>query len=209
MSLYIVRPKRVLSQTLSLASRSFTPTRRAAQVQEALDLRKSDPVEKEISSRLKSMKGAKLLTTSESDTPVTGTKVVSMSEDQAERLREQMPETLILRDRPIDLIQPVRATAAKKQAVTVKDLWHLKAVGLEAARKKGFKGNGDGVTVAVLDTGVDPAHPELTDRLLDACTFNTAAWEAVPQKPALDTDGHGTHVAGLLWPGCCAERRLA
>jgi subtilisin family serine protease len=198
MGLYIVRPKRVLSQSLSLAARSFEPTRRAAQVQEALNLRKSDPVEQEISSRLKSMKGAKLLTTSESDTPVTGTKVVDMSEAQAERLRELMPETLVLRDRPIELIQPVRATAGRKRTVTATDLWHLKVIGLEAARKQGFKGNGEGVTVAVLDTGVDPNHPELPDRILGAYTFDTGNWKEVEQQPSEDTDGHGTHVAGLL-----------
>jgi subtilisin family serine protease len=198
MSFYIVLPKRVLSQSLSLASRSFAPTRRAAQVQEALDLRKSDPVEQEMRKRLKSMKGAKLVTTSESDTAVTGAKVVDMSEAQAERLREQLPETLVLRDRPIDLIRPVRTTASKKQAVATKDLWHLKAIELAAARKRGFKGDGEGVTVAVLDTGIDADHPELTGCVGGAFTFNTAAWQAVDQKPSHDTEGHGTHVAGLL-----------
>jgi subtilisin family serine protease len=202
MSLYIVRPKRILSQSLPLAARSFTLTSRAAQVQEALDQRRADPVEQEISQRLKSMKGATLLTTSETDTPVTGTKVVDMTAEQAERLRAQMPEALVLRDRPIGLIEPVRATTARKAKLTAGDLWHLKSIGLEAARKRGFKGDGDGVTVAVLDTGIDPKHAELAGRVAGAYTFNTAGWASVEQKPSVDTDGHGTHVAGLL----CGKR---
>lgn len=203
MSLFIVRPKRRLSQSLALAGRSFEPTRRSAQVQEALDLRKSDPVEQEVIRRLKSMKGVKLLTTSESDTPVTGTMVVDMSDDlpaeeQAARLREGVPESLVLSDSPIELIQPVQTRGAKKQAVTARDLWHLKSIGLEAARKRGFKGSGDGVTVAVLDTGIDPSHAELADRLQGAYVFDPTTWRSSEQKPSQDTNGHGTHVAGLL-----------
>ena len=200
MTLYIVLPKRGLSQTLSLGDRSFDPKHRAAQVQEAMDIRRNDPVEQDIKKRLQSMKGATLVTTSESDTKVTGTKVVDMSEVQAEKLRQQMPGTLVLRDRPIDLIRPVRpaTAAAKKKAVTTKDLWHLQSIGLAAARKRGFKGTGAGVTVAVLDTGIDPKHPELAKRVDGAFTFDTTAWKHKVQKPAHDTEGHGTHVAGLI-----------
>jgi subtilisin family serine protease len=48
--------------------------------------------------------------------------------------------------------------------------------------------------VAVLDTGVDPATPDLAGVLLTG-----AARSFVPGRPALgDPDGHGTHVAGLI-----------
>ena len=192
-------PKRALSQSLSTADRKFEPTRRAAQIQEALDIRKADPVEQEIKTRVQAMKGARLVTTSETDTKVTGTKVVDMSEVQAEQLRQEVPDTLVLRDRPINLIRPERPAAlATKAKVTAKDLWHLKAIGLEAARKKKFRGTGAGVTVAILDTGIHPKHPELAGRVDGGFTFNTQTWQAVPQKPMADTEGHGTHVAGLI-----------
>lgn len=48
------------------------------------------------------------------------------------------------------------------------------------------------LVIAVVDTGVDPDHPELEGRVLRG--YNVAA----PQRTAHDDNGHGTAVAGLL-----------
>ncbi len=50
------------------------------------------------------------------------------------------------------------------------------------------------VAVAVIDSGVDATHPELTGRILDAESF-------VGGSARVDTLGHGTFVAGLLAAG--------
>ena len=52
---------------------------------------------------------------------------------------------------------------------------------------------GAGVTVAVIDTGVDATHPELKDVVLPG-------WDAIdPQGDGRkDSNGHGTHVAGII-----------
>ncbi|MCK0112916.1 S8 family serine peptidase [Ornithinimicrobium sp. F0845] len=50
---------------------------------------------------------------------------------------------------------------------------------------------GEGVTVAVLDTGIDADHPDLTDRIVDAQDFTGG------DNPN-DTNGHGTHVASTI-----------
>lgn len=67
--------------------------------------------------------------------------------------------------------------------------------------------DGQGVTVAVLDTGIDPDHPALRSRLVPGWDF--VGGDAVPTDvgDGLDNDGdgrideafgHGTHVAGIV-----------
>jgi len=58
---------------------------------------------------------------------------------------------------------------------------------------------GAGVTVAVLDTGVDRTHPALTGRLVSG--FDFVDMDADPSEVGTRQDpayGHGTHVAGLV-----------
>jgi subtilisin len=51
---------------------------------------------------------------------------------------------------------------------------------------------GDGVKVAILDTGIDYTHPDLAAHYAGGYnTFN-------PGGPPLDDQGHGTHVAGII-----------
>lgn len=50
---------------------------------------------------------------------------------------------------------------------------------------------GDGVDVAVLDTGYDPGHPDLKGAVEDSDSF-------VPGEDVTDRNGHGTHVASTI-----------
>ncbi|MFI5735070.1 S8 family serine peptidase [Kribbella sp. NPDC051587] len=50
---------------------------------------------------------------------------------------------------------------------------------------------GQGVDVAVLDTGIDAEHPDLKGQVKSAVSF-------VPGQDALDRHGHGTHVASTI-----------
>lgn len=61
--------------------------------------------------------------------------------------------------------------------------------GALSAYQAGF--DGTGVTVAVLDTGYDFAHPDLNGQVIDVQSF---VWGSEGQ----DLDGHGTHVAGSI-----------
>ncbi|MFG2735435.1 S8 family serine peptidase [Streptomyces harbinensis] len=52
---------------------------------------------------------------------------------------------------------------------------------------------GEGITVAVIDSGVDPTLPELQGQVLDGTDLT-----ADPQGAHVDTDGHGTEMAALI-----------
>lgn len=51
---------------------------------------------------------------------------------------------------------------------------------------------GEGVIIAVLDTGCDLDHPDLAHNLLQGINF------VKPGQPPEDDNGHGTHVTGIL-----------
>jgi subtilisin family serine protease len=52
--------------------------------------------------------------------------------------------------------------------------------------------DGEGVTVSIVDTGVDDGHPDLTGRMVAREEFSR-----LPTGEPWDTGGHGTHVAGI------------
>lgn len=67
-------------------------------------------------------------------------------------------------------------------------------VGAPDAWAAGF--DGEGVDVAVLDSGYDAAHPDLEGRVVKARDFSGDPHP--PGRPALDLNGHGTHVAATV-----------
>lgn len=206
MPIYIVRSKSAITgRSVALMERKFSLEDRINQIREVFSLRLEDPVDGTIRSWAHEgeQKGSlRRLTLNVEDTQITGTTLVEMSEEEEQQLRQDVPDALVLRDGPIELIQPRRVTDTKSSAPSDEDIWHLAAIGLEGARKDGFNGTGTGQTVAVLDTGVDESHAELTGKIDSAYTFDVSTWNAKRMSPSQDTDGHGTHVAGLV----CGDR---
>lgn len=66
---------------------------------------------------------------------------------------------------------------------------YLEQVGAPAAWENEL--DGSGMTVAVLDTGVDAEHPDLDGQVSAAMNFTD-------EPDAIDRQGHGTHVASIL-----------
>ncbi|MFC5786802.1 S8 family peptidase [Streptomyces aureus] len=62
-------------------------------------------------------------------------------------------------------------------------------IGAPQAWAEGY--DGKGIKVAVLDTGIDPNHPDVKDRILESKSF-------IPDEEVLDKNGHGTHVASTI-----------
>lgn len=67
--------------------------------------------------------------------------------------------------------------------------WHLNKVGALAAWDSAA-GMGEGVKIAILDSGVDPSHPDLVGNLIAGYNFMDG------NANTSDTCGHGTAVAG-------------
>jgi subtilisin family serine protease len=74
------------------------------------------------------------------------------------------------------------------------NFWHLQAVKTTAARAKGLDGNN--VLVGVLDTGIDPTHPEFAGKTVHYAEFDQNGVQLGSQ--AHDAGQHGTHVCGLI-----------
>lgn len=55
---------------------------------------------------------------------------------------------------------------------------------------------GEGIVVAVIDTGIDTDHPDLKDRIIGGRNFTTD-YKGNPKKFE-DNNGHGTHVSGTI-----------
>ena len=69
--------------------------------------------------------------------------------------------------------------------------WHLAALGVSAAHATT---RGDGVVVAVVDSGVDDTRPDLAGALLPGAGFGSASGTDGTE----DNDGHGTAMATLI-----------
>lgn len=95
---------------------------------------------------------------------------------------------------PMRLIAPcnMRATAAGEVGHVA---WGVRAVKADTSP---FSGNG--ITVAVLDTGIEAAHPAFAGVELVQCNFT--------EDVDTDTHGHGTHCAGTIFGQSVAGSRI-
>ncbi|MCP2730590.1 S8 family peptidase [Limnofasciculus baicalensis] len=199
MTLYIVRPKTSsVTASLSLMSRKFTRQSRVIQAQEVTNFWQEDSVYQEIIHWLADTQDSGITQIAKTETIITGTAIVRMTEEQAEQMRRDLPDADVLPDQRIELIRPLRDETSIKTEVTDSDLWHLEAIGLKTCRQGGYEYTGKDITIAVLDTGVDATHPELQGKITAAYTFDVEQGVVLSMNPSLDTDDHGTHVSGLI-----------
>ena len=91
----------------------------------------------------------------------------------------------------LSLLGALALPAAPAAADEVRDRsWHLEALGLTELHKIT---QGEGVTVAVVDTGVDATHPDLKGNVLPGVDLHDKA-----TKGRVDRQGHGTAMASLI-----------
>ncbi|MGW0434907.1 type VII secretion-associated serine protease mycosin [Micromonospora sp. NPDC003197] len=91
----------------------------------------------------------------------------------------------------LSLLGALALPAAPAAADEVRDRsWHLDALGLAELHKIT---QGEGVTVAVIDTGVDATHPDLKNNVLSGVDLHDEK-----TKGRVDRQGHGTAMASLI-----------
>ena len=72
---------------------------------------------------------------------------------------------------------------------------YLNLINAQVFEKKGL--DGDGITIAVIDSGVTPAHRDIDyDRILDGYNYDDGA--EMKADALIDESGHGTAVTGIL-----------
>ncbi|GEM_PF-967201 len=67
--------------------------------------------------------------------------------------------------------------------------WGVRQIG---APKLWKSTRGEGIRISVIDTGIDPSHPDLKDRILGGINVLQSF------VPPNDDNGHGTHIAGTI-----------
>ncbi len=103
------------------------------------------------------------------------------------------PVTITIPDLPISTTMPAEIFEANQEFMTSEVLG---TIGAQYAYERG--GTGDGIVVAVIDSGFDTTHPDLVNRIDMANSINIAD----DRKDTLyDYAGHGTAVAGLINAG--------
>lgn len=101
--------------------------------------------------------------------------------------REDVRE--VLADRSFTWVKPVRGARAPS-------VWGPKKVGGPAVWATGSLGQG--VTIGIIDTGVDGRHPDLAGKVIRFRDFTKIT---APEGEAYDDEGHGTHCAGIMAGG--------
>jgi subtilisin family serine protease len=112
---------------------------------------------------------------------------------------------------PVALARDLPAAVLEDSAAS----WGITATG-GLATWGAYGGRGTGVTIGVLDTGVDPTHPDLHGKVAKWAEFD-ATGQPVPDSQPHDSAWHGTHVCGTIaggnasgqWIGMAPEASLA
>jgi len=131
--------------------------------------------------------------TSEPTLPFEATTEDLQPHEAADLRRDPNTEEVIV-SLPFTLIEPVEGP---QTAPPPPKAWGIEAVGAMSSPYRG-----EGVTVAVLDSGIQQNHPAFAGRTFaPADLMDFTASSDGQEGSAPDTIGHGTHVAGTIFGG--------
>lgn len=111
---------------------------------------------------------------------------VMLSKAQRDDLRRDPSTIAIAPPMPLKLIEPVDFGNGGVQPAAVANTW-----GIEAVNAHNSSFDGSGITVAVLDTGIDLTHAAFAGVTIERRNFTSESDD--------DLHGHGTHCAGTVF----------
>jgi subtilisin family serine protease len=109
--------------------------------------------------------------------------------------RNRFPDALLLPRSFIRLPARARVLGAGKPSPEANDLWYLDEIGATLAHAKAVRGAG--VTVALIDSGVDSGHAEFAGKNIRSRMFDPTSGVPLGLSDG-DTVGHGTQMASLI-----------
>lgn len=147
-----------------------------------------------------------------------GAAAMEIDRDDLAQLPEELPQVLaVFPNRRVTVPPMLRAKSLPPPVERrTTHAWGLEACGALACWGA-FSARGQGTKVAVLDTGVEPEHPDLADKIAKFAEFD-AKGKLIREgvQEAWDADGHGSHVCGTIaggrasgrWIGVAPEAKL-
>jgi subtilisin family serine protease len=145
------------------------------------------------------------------------TAYLELDRDDLARLLDEAPDVVAVHPDMEFTLPPVTETSAIPDAITENSTasWGITATGALSVWGA-YGARGAGVTVGVLDTGVDATHPDLAGKIAAWAEFDAAGQPVLGSEPH-DSADHGTHVCGTIaggnasgqWIGMAPEAKLA
>ena len=134
--------------------------------------------------------------------------LLTLPRDVIKDLPAQVPGILDIFPNRRLYVPPIVASQELPSAVTDNDTcaWGLHKTGALAAWGA-YGAKGQGVLVGLLDTGVDPTHPDLEGKIDRWAEFDEKGLP-VPDSTPHDSDEHGTHCAGTICGGAASGRHI-
>lgn len=117
-------------------------------------------------------------------------------QDFIESMEEELQDSgaIIQPDYKFELASVVEETDSEKEIFSSEEAIYTSQPEFEKAWDIS---TGNGITIAVIDTGIDISHPEIKDHIVEGYNFCDNTTDVFDEEDAMSR-AHGTHIAGII-----------